>query len=98
MTMATQRQTARTRECHNARTPQRQNARTRERANAPCYPPFSVSESPDLVAALLSAHPAERERLLSDAEPGRLAAAIERLGQLREPAAAEVLGLIDSVI
>jgi hypothetical protein len=57
-----------------------------------------VSESPDLVAALLSADTAERERLLSDAEPGRLAAAIERLGQLREPAAAEVLGLIDSVI
>jgi hypothetical protein len=57
-----------------------------------------VSESPDLVAALLAADTAERERLLIEAEPGRLASAIERLGQLREPAAAEVLALIDSVV
>src|SRR5207237_4212820 len=57
-----------------------------------------VSESPDLVAAVFEADAAERQRLLSEAEPGRLAAAIQRLGQLREPAAAEVLALIDSVI
>jgi hypothetical protein len=57
-----------------------------------------VSESHDLVATLLEADAAERERLLSESEPGRLASAIERLGQLREPAAAEVLTLIDAVV
>jgi hypothetical protein len=57
-----------------------------------------VSESTDLVAVLLSAEVAERESLVRAAEPGRLASVIERLGQQREPAAAEVLALIDSVV
>ena len=59
---------------------------------------MSVSETPDLVAALLQASPSEREHLLRTAEHAALESAVAQLGHRREPAAAEVLGLVDLVI
>jgi hypothetical protein len=65
-----------------------------------CYPrsPVSESESPDLIAALLQASPAERETLLRTADRTALESAVGQLGHRREPAAAEVLGLVDLVV
>jgi len=58
----------------------------------------SVSETPDLVAALLQGSPSEREHLLRTADRAALELAVGQLGHRREPAAAEVLGLVDLVI
>jgi hypothetical protein len=58
----------------------------------------SVSETPDLVAALLQATTADREELLRTADRAALELALGQLGHRREPAAAEVLGLVDLVI
>jgi len=58
----------------------------------------SESESPDLVAALLQASTSEREQLLRSADQAALESAIGQLGHRREPAAAEVLGLVDLVL
>jgi hypothetical protein len=57
-----------------------------------------VSETPDLVAALLHATTAEREELLRGADHAVLDAAVGQLGRHRDTAAAEVLGLVDLVI
>lgn len=57
-----------------------------------------MSETPDLTAALLAAEPAERERLLRGADASDLAAALTALGHTRQPAAAEVLALVDLVV
>ena len=57
-----------------------------------------MSETPDLTAALLAAEPAERERLLRSADASDLAAALTALGHTRQPAAAEVLVLVDLVV
>lgn len=59
---------------------------------------MSVSETPDLVAALLQASASERERLMRTADHAALESAVAQLGHHREPAAAEVLGLVDLVI
>jgi len=57
-----------------------------------------VSETTDLAVALLAAEPAERERLLRAADATELAAALTALGHTRQPAAAEVLALVDLVV
>jgi hypothetical protein len=59
---------------------------------------WHVSETSDLAAALLAAEPAERERLLRAADSTELAAAVGTLGRTRQPAAAEVLALVDLVV
>ena len=59
---------------------------------------MGVPASPDFVAALLGAEPAERERLLGAAETSELEGALAELGHTREPAAAEVLALVDLVV
>jgi len=57
-----------------------------------------VPDSPDLAAALLAADPAQREQLMRDADPAMLEVALGHLGRSREPAAAEVLDLVDRVV
>ncbi|MCA1645202.1 MAG: hypothetical protein LC797_06930 [Chloroflexi bacterium] len=57
-----------------------------------------MSESQDLVAALLEGDPAARESLLRAADPANLAVALQRLGERPEVAAAEVLTLVDLVV
>ncbi len=52
----------------------------------------------DLATALLHADAAERERLLRDAPRAELEAAVGELGHRRDPAAAEVLVLVESVV
>jgi hypothetical protein len=59
---------------------------------------WRVSETTDLAAALLAAEPAERERLLRETAPSDLAPALTQLGHTRQPAAADVLALIDLVV
>ena len=59
---------------------------------------LGVSETTDLAAALLAAEPAERERLLRETAPSDLAPALTQLGHTRQPAAADVLALIDLVV
>ena len=56
------------------------------------------AETPDFTATLLNAEPAERESLLRAADADALSAALAVLGHTREPAAAEVLALIDDVV
>jgi hypothetical protein len=58
----------------------------------------SAFETPDLAAALLQASTAEREHLLRSADRAAHEVAVGQLGHRREPAAAEVLGLIDLVM
>jgi hypothetical protein len=57
-----------------------------------------VSETTDLAAALLAAEPAERERILRATPTSDLAPALTQLGHTRQPAAADVLALIDLVV
>jgi hypothetical protein len=57
-----------------------------------------VSETHDLATALIEADVAERQRLLGDADPGTLEAALEKLGRRRETAAADVLLLVEQVV
>jgi hypothetical protein len=59
-----------------------------------------VSDVPqaDLVSALLDADAAERERLLRTADRADLESALSALGHRREPAAAEVLSLVDLTV
>jgi hypothetical protein len=57
-----------------------------------------VSETSDLVAALLEANADGREQLLRAAEPAALEAALAQLGHRREAAAAEILGLVELVV
>jgi hypothetical protein len=57
-----------------------------------------VSERSDLVSTLLTADATERERLLRSVDPTTLEMALPQLGRRREPAAAEVLALIDLVV
>ena len=57
-----------------------------------------MSETTDLAAALLAAEPVERERLLRTANATDLATALTALGHTRQPAAAEVLALVDLVV
>jgi hypothetical protein len=57
-----------------------------------------VTESRDLVAALLAAEPGVREELLRSAETSELEAALAQLGHTRQAAAAEVLALADVVV
>jgi len=57
-----------------------------------------VSESHDLVAALLESEPAEREALLRQADAAVIEVALKELGERREVAAAEVLALVDLVV
>ena len=59
---------------------------------------WHVSETSDLASVLLAAEPAERERLLRGAATAELAAAMSTLGHTRQPAAAEVLALVDLVV
>lgn len=57
-----------------------------------------VSETRDLVAALLESESSERESLLRAADPLALAQALIALGERREIAAAEVLALVELVV
>jgi hypothetical protein len=57
-----------------------------------------VSQSTDLVTALLEADASSRAELLRSAEPGRLESAIEALGRRRDTAAADVLAQVDEVV
>jgi hypothetical protein len=57
-----------------------------------------VPDQTQLAAALLAADADERQRLLVSADHDELERAIVALGQRREPAAAEVLDLIDHVV
>ncbi|MDQ6674837.1 MAG: hypothetical protein M3069_29550 [Chloroflexota bacterium] len=57
-----------------------------------------MSESVDLVAALLQAGTGAREELLRGADHAALESAVAQLGHRREPAAAEVLGLVELVV
>ena len=57
-----------------------------------------MSESTDLAATLLAAEPAERERLLRTTATSELAPALTQLGHTRQPAAADVLALIDLIV
>ncbi len=59
---------------------------------------WHVSETSDLASVLLAAEPAEREGLLRGATTTDLAAAVSALGHTRQPAAAEVLALVDLVV
>src|SRR5918911_5756467 len=59
---------------------------------------LGVSETTDLAAALLAAEPAERERILRATPTSDLAPALTQLGHTRQPAAADVLALIDLVV
>src|SRR5438067_8297942 len=59
---------------------------------------WDVAASSDLTSSLLAAEPSERERLLLDADPGELEAAVNELGKTREIAAAEVLASIEQVV
>src|SRR4051794_17862367 len=54
--------------------------------------------APELAEALLVADTAERERLLHDAAPNDLAAAITALGQRHVQDAADVLALVESSV
>ena len=66
-----------------------------------CYASRAVSQSSEpseLAAALLAADESTRLRLLREAEPGPLDAAITALGHRHEPAAAAVLDLIDQTV
>jgi hypothetical protein len=56
-----------------------------------------VAEPTDLVNALLEADDAERERLVRTVDETTLEVAVGRLGHLREPAAAEVLTVVELV-
>ncbi len=51
-----------------------------------------------LASTLLSADPAERERLLTSADPAALTAALGDLGHTRSTAAAEVLAQVDGIV
>jgi hypothetical protein len=57
-----------------------------------------VSQAPDLVATLFEADTAERSRVLGELDPGRLDALVAQLGRRREPAAAEILLLVEQVV
>jgi hypothetical protein len=52
----------------------------------------------DLAAALLAADASEREQLLRSADTAELEAAVQQLGHTPQPAAAEVLALVDVIV